>query len=147
MRLHKIVIFLVLALSCSVVTGGHSSDSSLESSVRSMLDASTFDINILDKNASIVVAHGTDHRFYTPEELQEVLDLAKTTGTRYGVSGFKILQEDLGNGQFASIVYRVVWKSTVDDVNTTTVIVSHEIWERQGNKWNRVFAALDATPQ
>jgi hypothetical protein len=109
-----------------------------------MLDGATFDINMLDEDASVLVAHGAEHRFYTREEIADVLGIAKKAGTKYEVSDFKILHEDT-SGQFASITYRVNWRTSVGDVNMTTQILSHEIWEHQKNEWRRVFAAMDAT--
>ena len=109
-----------------------------------MLDASTFDVNRLDGEASILVAHGTDRRFYTREEIAEVLDTAKKAGTKYDISGFKILHEDR-TGQFASIDYRVTWQTSFKNTTVTTELLSHEIWEHDQDGWRRVFAALDAT--
>jgi len=126
------------------MTGHSSTDPSLENSVKQLLDAATFDTSMLDEEASTVVAHGSVHRFYTREEIAEVLDTAKKAGTKYEVSNFKILHEDV-SGQFASISYRVTWKTSVGNTDITTDLLSHEIWERQNDKWRRLFAALEAT--
>ena len=129
---------------CLSITTSSSSDRALDEAVRKMLDASTFDINMLDKEASMLVAHGDDHRFYTREEIADVFETAKKVGTKYGVSDFRIVQEN-SSGQFASVTYRVTWTATVDQTKTVTEILSHEIWEHEKNEWHRVFAAMDAT--
>jgi len=143
----KASLALIFALSVYLMLGGcNSTDPLLESSVRRLLYASSFDVNLLDGEASVVVAHGTDHRFYTREEIAEVLDTAKKAGTKYEVSDFKILYEDT-SGQFAPITYRATWRTSVGNNTITTGILSHEIWEHEDGKWRRVFAALDAKQQ
>jgi len=109
-----------------------------------MLDSTSFDVNMLDKEASILVVNGDQHRFYTREELADVMELAKKVGTKYQVSDFKILHEDV-SGKFGSITYNMAWKTSIGDKETTVRILAHEIWERQPSGWCRVFAALDAT--
>jgi hypothetical protein len=118
-------------------------DPSLENSVKKLLDATTFDISMLDNESSAVVANGPERRFYTREEMAEVQDTARKAGTKYEASDFKLLSEDT-SGQFASITYRVTWKTSVGNATIATNIVSHEIWEHQQNEWHRVFAAMDA---
>ena len=146
MRSRKSVVLVASLLACWIMTASASVDQSLEKAVRTMLDGATFDINMLDKEASILVAHGADHRFYTREEIGEVLETAKKAGTKFEVSDFEILHQDT-SGQFASITYRVTWKTSVGDKTIATRILSHEIWEHQESQWRRVFAAMDATQQ
>jgi len=143
MRLHLAVLLTVLSAGVLALTGCSSNDPSLDSAVRKLLYASTFDVNLLDKEASVLVAHGADHRFYTREEIAEVLETARKAGTKYDVSGFKITHEDISD-QFASVDYRVTWRTSVKDATVSTDLVSHEIWEHDGDGWRRVFAVLDA---
>jgi hypothetical protein len=112
-----------------------------------MLNHSTFDVNKLDKEASVVVAHGSAHRFYTREEIESAVAIAKSAGTKYDVSDFTILHEDT-NGQFASVTYRATWKVSggANANKVKALVMSHEIWEREKDGWLRVFAAMDITP-
>jgi hypothetical protein len=143
LRFCAFVLPAVVLAGSLALTGCAATDPSLNDAVRKLLDASTFDVNMLDKEASVLVAHGSDRRFYTREEIAEVLDTARRAGTKYDVSNFKILHEDR-SGQFASIDYQVTWRTSVNSATITTDLLSHEIWERSGDGWVRVFAAMDA---
>lgn len=145
MRFAKQLFHLAPLLGCLLLGGCSSHDMALEQSIRQMLDFNTFNVDKLDKEASVLVAHIDSHqkRFYTREEIADVVEVAKKTHTKYEISDFKVLHEEI-NGGFASVIYQVRWKASVDGRDVETRVVSHEIWENQNGEWLRVFAAMDA---
>jgi hypothetical protein len=145
MRFAKHLLYSAVLFGCFLVSGCSSHDASLEQSIRQMLDFNTFDVNKLDTEASVLVAHMDSHqkRFYTREEIADVVEVAKKTHTKYAISDFKILHEQIDGG-FASVIYQVRWKASVDGKDVNTRMVSHEIWENKNGEWLRVFAAMDA---
>lgn len=145
MRFAKHLSYSVVWFGCLAVGGCSSHNEALEQSIRQMLDFNTFNVDKLDTEASVLVAHMDSHqkRFYTREEIADVVEVAKKTHTRYEISDFKILHEQIDGG-FASVIYQVRWKESVDGNDVDIPMVSHEIWENQNGEWLRVFAAMDA---
>ncbi len=143
MRSH-IVAFCLFAIlpACLTMTACNSIHATLEQSVKAMLNDTTFDINMLDEGASVMVAYGAEHRVYTRGEIAGIQEAAKKAGAKNKTSQFVLLHE-YTSGQFGSITYRVIWTKSVGDETISTTVLSHEIWEQQNNVWRLMYAAMD----
>jgi hypothetical protein len=133
-------IFVLMAPQCSHAAGQEGP--TLEESVWNMLNPSTFEISVLDDDASIMVALGDSRTVYSRDDIQAHLTSAKASGAKFEASDFKVLSKDESD-RFATITYQVTWKTTIGNTTSSTRFTSHEIWERQPSGWRRLFAAMN----
>jgi hypothetical protein len=130
----------LLTISCRKNLG-HSP--TLEETVKRMLNPSTFDLRVMDSDASVVFASKEgSHEFYDVAKLDEIATKIKASGTKAVLSNFVVLNAD-HSGQFSSITYKFDWTISEKDKSKTFHLLSHEIWEHQTHGWRRLYAAIE----
>jgi hypothetical protein len=118
------------------------SNEELHQAVRRLLDPTTAETNMLDQEGSMVVASGTQRRFYATAELDTMLVATKGTQGLKPPTDFNVVSETV-DGSFASITYRATWHAEYEGKVIDKPFVAHEIWDRRLDQWHRVYATID----
>jgi hypothetical protein len=117
-------------------------DGILEAVVRENADPASFELHRTDEDALMLVGAGSTRRLFGYSDLERFADARHSEISPTSLESFRVLDVS-ESARYGSIEYEVAWKYEAERRPLSMRAIVHEVWERQGGGWVRVFSAMD----